>query len=190
MKRIELIEYIGDSWIVKGCVAFGSSFCLHFFGDWNIAMTSLFTLFTLDFVAKVIDLSRKNGGFIKAVRLGEIRSRIMREKTMYKLVRYAILLSSGNQIANVIEHVVGENQITVYGIPIALGVRTFFILYMCVSELFSILETLIDAGGEDLKPLKEGMESGKKRILDKLLDSLLDSISERLNIKSTNNKED
>lgn len=190
MKRIELIEYIGDSWIVKGCVAFAGSLWLHFFGDWNMAMTSLFTLFSLDFVAKVIALSKKNDGFINAVRQGEIRSRIMREKTMYKLVRYAVLLSAGNQIANVISYIIGDNEITIYGIPIVLGVRTFFILYMCVSELFSILETLIDAGGDDLKPLKGTMESGRKRLVDKFLDSLLETISKKLNIKSINNRED
>ena len=70
MERIELIEYVGDSWIVKGCVAFAGSLWLHFFGDWNIAMTSLFTLFSLDFVAKVIALSKKNDGFINAVKRG------------------------------------------------------------------------------------------------------------------------
>lgn len=70
MKRIELIECIGDSWIVKGCVAFASSLWLHFFGDWNLAMTSLFTLFSLDFIAKVIALSKKNDGFINAVKRG------------------------------------------------------------------------------------------------------------------------
>ena len=184
---IELVDSLKHSWVVKGFLTAISMVWLHLFGAWNIAFSSLLTLLLLDFIAKMLKVSFNNGGFIEAIKRGKIRSKIFRDKTMYKIVRYLITLAAGNQIANILAATIAANAFTIYGVCIITIVRMFFISYICICEVISIIETLIGVDGDDLKPVANYMEDTRTRLFDRILDRLMDQLIKKLDIS---NKED
>lgn len=177
---VYLIESIKNSWLVKGSLAFLSTMLVHLFGAWDITLMSLVTLMVLDLIAKMVRMSYENGGFLKAIREGRIKSRIAREKSVYKAIRYALIVASGQQIARIFDHSTLGVAITISGIPIGFAIKTFFILNICLSEVISIIETLMGVDGDDLEDLKNTMTSTKKSIIDKVIDLFLRKIDERI----------
>lgn len=184
---VYLIEYVKNSWLVKGGLATLSTVLVHLFGAWDIALLSLVTLIALDLIAKLVRMSYDYGGFTKAIKGGHIRSRVMREKSMYKFLRYALTLAAGNQIAKVVEYGTAGIVVTISGIPISFAIRSFFILYICISEIISIIETLIGVNGDDLEALKDVITGQKRSLFDRLIDLIINKIDERL---FTHNKEE
>jgi hypothetical protein len=153
----------------------------------------------LDLIAKIYKISKKSGGFIKAIKKGKIRSKIMGEMTMFKVVKYAITLAAANQLSTFVHVAQGASQATVFGIPIDVGIRAFFIGLLCLAEFTSILETIVDAGdSEELegvtKAIKESKDTFFERLIKKVIDQILDKVEimfkERSSSKNNTNKED
>lgn len=191
MKHVEItkvVEYIKNSWVVKGILSIFSAILFQLFGAWNQMLAALATLLVLDFVAKMVLLSFKHGGFFNAVREKAIRSKTMRSKTMYKVVRYAITLAAGNQVANALGYIVGHNVITLYGICVIDITRSFLVIWLCICELISIIETLVGVDGDELAPVEEALKDNRRKLLDVLIDSLIDKIMNKIDRK--HNKEE
>lgn len=119
------------------------------------AFYALWIAVGLDMLTKIVALSYGCGGFIAAVRSQRLNSQTMFRKALIKILAYFTLTVVAYQSRYVV---------AIEAVPILFSTIIYCILFLV--EVHSIIENLIAAGCDDLKPLLMRFENEKKRAIE------------------------
>ena len=106
------------------------------------AIAAVWVAVILDIFTRLFANSRKSGGFIKAVRERAISSDTLWSRTVVKVVAYLSL----QILAGLSMRILPLEQVSI-------AVATIVYSFLFIREATSVVENLIDAGANDLKPL-------------------------------------
>lgn len=106
------------------------------------AIAAVWAAVILDILTRLFANSRKNGGFINAVRERAISSDTLWNRTAVKVVAYLSL----QILAGLSMKVLPLEQLSI-------AVATIVYSFLFLREFTSVVENLIEAGADDLKPL-------------------------------------
>lgn len=106
------------------------------------AIAAVWIAVLLDILTRLFANSRKAGGFLKAVRTKSISSDTLWSRTAVKVVAYLTL----QILAGLSMKVVPLEQVSI-------AVATILYSFLFIREATSVVENLIEAGADDLKPL-------------------------------------
>jgi len=146
-----IMEQLANLWCWAGGVLLGV-FC--YLVEPTAAFYALWIAVLLDLLTKVVALSVSHGGFIAATRARFIRSHTMFCKTAIKIVAYFTLTVLAHQSKAIVD---------IEAVPILFSSVIYSALFLV--EVHSIIENLIGAGADDLKPLLLRLEREKQRVL-------------------------
>ncbi len=106
------------------------------------AITAVWIAVLLDILTRLFANSRNAGGFLKAIRAKSISSDTLWSRTAIKVVAYLTL----QILAGLSMRIVPLEQVSI-------AVATILYSFLFIREATSVVENLIEAGAEDLKPL-------------------------------------
>jgi len=106
------------------------------------AITAVWAAVILDILTRLFANSRQSGGFFKAVKAKAISSDTLFNRTVIKVVAYLSL----QILAGLSMRVLPLEQVSI-------AVATIIYSFLFVREATSVVENLVEAGAEDLKPL-------------------------------------
>lgn len=120
---------------------------------------AVFSLCLLDVLTKYIALSKKHGGFRKALKEGHIHSSKLWIGTYKKLKSYFLIMILAGLSVRIMALAQMSNIIA-----------TIAYFFMLIRELQSNIENGIEAGYDNLKPLLRLLKRKEKDIIDKIFD--------------------
>lgn len=106
------------------------------------AIAAVWVAVILDLLTRLFANSRNAGGFFKAIKARAISSDTLYTKTVIKVVAYLSL----QVLAGLSMRVLPLEQVSI-------AVTTIVYSFLFIREATSVVENLIEAGAEDLKPL-------------------------------------
>lgn len=109
----------------------------------------------LDLFTKLYALAMNNGGYFKATKSGKIASNTLWRKTSVKLIAYLIVMI----LAGLSLRVAPLEQLGIF-------LATVIYAIIFIRESQSILENLIEAGADGLKPLLFWLKKKEKSIIE------------------------
>lgn len=118
------------------------------------AFYALWIAVAMDLVTRIAAQSVKHGGLIEATRKCQVSSRKMFHGTAIKITSYFFMLVIANQSKYIVE---------IEAVPIIFSTIIYSILFLV--EVHSIIENLIDAGAEDLRPLLLRFQKEKEKAI-------------------------
>lgn len=145
-----LYHGIADNWL--GGLLIG--FCAYLIKP-SAAFYALWIAVGLDLLTKIVQLSYGSGGFIKAIQTQRLNSKTMFQKAFVKIIAYFTLTVVAYQ---------SKYIIAIEVVPILFSTIIYSILFLV--EVHSIIENLIAAGCDDLKPLLMRFENEKKKAIE------------------------
>lgn len=106
------------------------------------AITAVWVAVLLDLLTRLFANSRNAGGFLIAIKAGAISSDTLFTRTVVKVVAYLCL----QILAGLSMRVIPLEQVSI-------AAATIIYSFLFIRESTSVVENLIEAGAEDLKPL-------------------------------------
>lgn len=141
---------LADNWLY-GIIL---GFCTYLIQP-SAAFYALWIAVGLDMLTKIIQLSYGSGGFLTAIRTQRLNSKTMFQKAFVKIIAYFTLTVIAYQSRYIVD---------IEAVPILFSTIIYSILFLV--EVHSIIENLIGAGCEDLKPLLMRFEREKQRAIE------------------------
>lgn len=123
--------------------------------DPTAAFYALWVAVLFDLLTKIVALAVKNGGLVRATRERIINSHTMFYRTFIKVLAYFTMTVLAHQ---------SKAIVAIEAVPIIFSTIIYSILFLV--EVHSIIENLIEAGAEDLKPLLMRFEREKQRAVE------------------------
>lgn len=145
-----IYEGIINHWltgIVLGCFAYLVKPTAAFYALW-IAVG-------FDLLTKIVALSYQAGGFLKAIKTQHLNSQTMFRKAFVKVLAYFTLTVIAYQ---------SKYIVAIEAVPILFSTIIYSILFLV--EVHSIIENLIGAGCDDLKPLLIRFERERQKAIE------------------------
>ncbi|GBF35480.1 hypothetical protein DCCM_4609 [Desulfocucumis palustris] len=127
------------------------------------AFYALWIAVVIDLLTRLVALSVKYGGFWQATRQSQISSKKMFHGTAIKIAAYFFMTVLAHQSKYIVE---------IEAVPVLFSSIIYCLLFLV--EVHSIIENLIDAGAEDLKPLLLRFKREKTRVMQGGKDTLDD----------------
>jgi phage-related holin len=121
----------------------------------SAAFYALWIAVALDFMTKLVELSYGCGGYLKAIQTQRINSKTMFQKAFVKIIAYFVLTVVAYQ---------SKFITTLEAVPILFSTIIYSILFLV--EVHSIIENMIGAGCDDLRPLLMRFEKEKERAIN------------------------
>lgn len=121
----------------------------------SAAFYALWIAVGFDLLTKIIYLSVESGGFLTAIKTQKLNSKTMFHKAFIKVVSYFILTVLAYQSRYIV---------AIEAVPILFSTIIYMILFLV--EVHSIIENLIGAGCDDIKPLLMRFENEKKKAIE------------------------
>ena len=118
------------------------------------AFYALWVAVALDLLTKIVALSYGSGGFFRAIQCQNLNSQTMFRKAFVKILAYFTLTVIAYQ---------SKYIVAIEAVPILFNTIIYSILFLV--EVHSIIENLIAAGCEDLKPLLMRFEKEKEKAI-------------------------
>lgn len=119
------------------------------------AFYALWIAVGLDLLTKITALSYGSGGFLKALKTQKLNSHTMFQKAFVKVLAYFTLTVVAYQ---------SKYIVAIEAVPILFSTIIYTILFLV--EVHSIIENLIAAGCDDLKPLLMRFEKEKQKAIE------------------------
>ena len=141
---------LADNWLC-GLIL---GFCAYLIQP-SAAFYALWIAVGLDMLTKLVALSYGSGGFLAAVKTQRLNSKTMFQKAFVKIIAYFTLTVIAYQSRYIVD---------IEAVPILFSTIIYSILFLV--EVHSIIENLIGAGCEDLKPLLMRFEREKQRAIE------------------------
>ncbi|MCK9324482.1 MAG: phage holin family protein [Bacteroidales bacterium] len=145
-----IYEGIVSNWLAGLVVGF-----LAYLIQPTAAFYALWVAVGLDLLTKIVALSYGSGGFIRAIKCQNLNSHTMFRKAFVKILAYFTLTVVAYQ---------SKYIIAIEAVPILFSTIIYSILFLV--EVHSIIENLIAAGCDDLKPLLMRFDNEKKRAIE------------------------
>jgi len=145
-----LFEKICDTWFVGLLVGL----CAYLIQP-SAAFYALWIAVVLDFITKMVELSYGCGGYLKAVQTQRINSQTMFRKGSVKILAYFVLMVVAYQ---------SKYITTVESVPIIFSSIIYGMLFLV--EVHSIIENMIGAGCDDLRPLLMRFEKEREKAIN------------------------
>lgn len=127
------------------------------------AFYALWIAVFMDLLSRIFAQSSKNGGFWQATKGKHIQSNLMFRGTAIKIVAYFFMTVLAHQSKHIVE---------IEAVPIVFSTIVYSILFLV--EVHSIIENLIDAGAEDLRPLLLRFQKEKEKAVGATEDIISD----------------
>lgn len=145
-----MFERISDLWLWGFLLG-----VLTYLVEPTAAFYALWVAVFLDLITKMAALAYKNGGLIAATKAKVINSHTMFYRTFIKVLAYFTMTVLAHQSKAVVE---------IEAVPIIFSTIIYSILFLV--EVYSIIENLIEAGAEDLKPLMLRFQKEKEKVIE------------------------
>lgn len=145
-----LLQGIADNWLCGLLIGF----CAYLIKP-SAAFYALWIAVGLDLLTKIVQLSYGSGGFFKAIQSQRLNSKTMFQKAFIKIIAYFTLTVVAYQ---------SKYIVSIEAVPILFSTIIYSILFLV--EAHSIIENLIGAGCDDLKPLLMRFDNEKKRAIE------------------------
>lgn len=121
----------------------------------SAAFYALWIAVALDFMTKMVELSYGCGGYLNAVQTQRINSQTMFRKGFVKILAYFVLMVVAYQ---------SKYITTVESVPIIFSSIIYGMLFLV--EVHSIIENMIGAGCDDLRPLLMRFEKEREKAIN------------------------
>lgn len=155
----KIYDSLFQSWQVKCTVSFLMSVAGFLIGEINAPFIALWSLIIIDMLTKWVGIAKNLlderdidsnilYGIILAWKTGELCSRSMRRMFIGKVFSYLVLIIAANLLMKIIPSVV------IFGNDWAKFPGGFIYSFLALTEVMSIIETLIQIGIDALKPLE------------------------------------
>lgn len=131
--------------------------------DPTAAFYALWISVAIDLFTRIVAQSVKHGGFWAATKSRNITSSEMFRGTSIKIIAYFFMLVLAHQSKYIVD---------IEAVPILFSSIIYSILFLV--EVHSIIENLIDAGAEDLRPLLLRFQKEKENAINAAGDVLSD----------------
>lgn|GEM_PF-3480163 len=145
-----MFERISDLWVWGFLLG-----ALTYLVEPTAAFYALWVAVFLDLITKVVALAAKNDGLIAATRMRVINSHTMFYRTFIKVLAYFTMTVLAHQSKAIVE---------IEAVPIIFSTIIYSILFLV--EVYSIIENLIEAGAEDLRPLLLRFQKEKQKAIE------------------------
>ncbi|MHB8122578.1 MAG: phage holin family protein [Desulfuromonadaceae bacterium] len=119
------------------------------------AIAAVWAAVIIDILTRLFANSRNNGGFFKAIRVQAISSDTLWNRTVVKVVAYLSL----QILAGLSLRVLPLEQLSI-------AVSTIVYSFLFIREATSVVENLIEAGADDLKPLLFWLRKKESNLTD------------------------
>lgn len=140
------------------------------------AIAAVWIAVILDILTRLFANSHRAGGFIKAIRCRAISSDTLWSRTVVKVVAYLSL----QILAGLSMRVLPLEQISI-------AVATIIYSFLFIREATSVVENLVEAGADDLRPFLRWLQKKEQDLTeDQLQVNALPSEEERFNTPDSN----
>lgn len=160
MKIIDLLDYtkkLFQNEILLALSFVGTLLYRFFFPEqqYLLGAAAVFAIMALDLLTKLIALSRRSGGFFKAIKTHKITSAAFAKGTIDKLIIFAVMLI-----------ICGCAYRLVVIADIAVWFTQIVFTLMFLRDLLSIIENLSDAGVGGLGPFRKVVKKKMSEFVD------------------------
>lgn len=171
----DFLTMLDSSIVVKGLLSIVTWLFVAVFGPPDIIFKAFAMLIVLDLLSKVTKICYDNGGLVRAIKIRKLKSGLACRRTLYKVVRYSIILGAFNAMGSMF-----PEGIIFYGYSLRFIFRLVGYIYVGWCEFISIGENLMGVDGGDLEPMVTSAKKMPKRFTDRLIDAFFDRIEERI----------